>query len=79
MPTARRRHAVTETNEIARILDEAARRWPDVSRAQLVHRVLADWAAQGRSPSARVAARRGLVRSLPGSARLYDRDEDWPA
>ncbi|MEX2193953.1 MAG: hypothetical protein WD844_01585 [Thermoleophilaceae bacterium] len=28
MPTERRRHSITETEEIARALDDAARRWP---------------------------------------------------
>jgi hypothetical protein len=68
---------VTETDDIAAALDEAARRWPGLSRGQLVRRVLLDWAGGGRSPSARTAARRALVASLPGSAELYDRDEDW--
>lgn len=79
MPTTRRRHPVTETDEVAQALDEAARTWPDVPRSQLIPRILADWAAGGRSPAARAAARRDLVGSLPGSATLYDRGSDWPA
>lgn len=79
MPTTRRRYPVTETDEVAQALDEAARKWPEVSRSQLIPRVLADWAAGGRSPAARAAARRDLVGSLPGSATLYDRGSDWPA
>ena len=69
---------MTETDDIAEILDEAARKWPDVPRAKLIHLVLADWAAGGRSPSARGAARMSLVGSLPGTADLYDRADDWP-
>lgn len=79
MPTTRRRHPVTETDEVIRVLDEAARKWPDVPRPKLIQMVLADWASGGRSPSARAAARRELVGSLPGSAALYDRTDDWPA
>ncbi len=78
MPTTRPRYPVTETDEIAAILNEAARKWPDVPRARLIQRVIADWAAGGKSPSARAQARADLVGSLPGSAELYDRAEDWP-
>jgi hypothetical protein len=78
MPTTRPRYPVTETDDIARILDEAARRWPDTPRSRLIHRVLLDWAAGGRSPVARAKAREALVGVLPGSAGLYDRAKDWP-
>ncbi len=78
MPTTRARHPVTETEEIAQVLDEAALRWPGVSRAKLIHYVLADWATGGRSSAARAEARKELVGSMPGSAELYDREEDWP-
>ncbi|WP_420445802.1 hypothetical protein [Candidatus Poriferisodalis sp.] len=79
MPTTRPRYPVTETDEIADILDEAARRWTDAPRSRLIGLVLHDWAAGGRSPTARAAARAGLAGSLPGSSALYDRSEDWPA
>ena len=78
VPTTRPRHPVTETDEIADVLDAAARRWTDVPRAKLVRLVLLDWARGGRSPAARADARAGLAGSLPGSAELYDRTEDWP-
>ena len=39
MPTARPRHFVTETDELAAALDEAARRWPTLSRSQLLSRL----------------------------------------
>jgi hypothetical protein len=43
MPIRRRRHFVTETDDLAEALDEAAHRWPDLSRAQLLlHAVTAD-------------------------------------
>lgn len=69
---------MTETEELAQILDEAARRWPGLSRAKLIQRVVVDWAAGGRAPSERARARRSLVGSLPGSSELYDRERDWP-
>ncbi|GAA1851637.1 hypothetical protein ACFQZV_06325 [Microbacterium koreense] len=31
MPTTRRRHMVTETDDVARALDAAAREWPDLA------------------------------------------------
>lgn len=78
MPTTHPRHTVTETDEVARILDEAARKWPGTPRARLIHLVMADWAAGGRSPATCSAARQALVGSLPGSSELYNRTEDWP-
>ena len=79
MPTTRPRHAVTETDEVAEILDEASRRWSGAPRAKLILLVMQDWAEGGRSPSSRARARAGLIGSLPGSSDLYDRAEDWPA
>jgi hypothetical protein len=42
MPTARARHTVTETDDVAAILDTASRVWPEaaVSRAELLRRVI---------------------------------------
>jgi hypothetical protein len=78
VPTQRPRHPVTETEEVAAVLDEAARRWPDVARSRLIPLILRDWAAGGRSPAAAAGARRALMGSLPGSSALYDRAEEWP-
>jgi hypothetical protein len=77
VPTSRRRHAVTETDEVAAALDMAAKRWPDVPRAQLIPLVLAEWTNAARSEDRRSALRR-LIGSLPGSSGLYSREEDWP-
>ena len=79
MPTTCPRHAITETPEIAEILDEAARRWGDLSRGNLIRLILHDWAAGGHAPSVRAAARMSLEGSMPGTAAAYDRREDWPA
>lgn len=79
MPTTHPRHAVTETEEISEILDQAARRWGKLPRARLIQLILDDWAAGGTSPSARAAARASLAGSLPGSSGIYERGEDWPA
>lgn len=40
MPTTRRRHAITETDELARGLDELEREWPGESRSRILRRVL---------------------------------------
>jgi hypothetical protein len=36
VPTIRRRHSVTDTDELTEALDEGARRWPNLSRPQLL-------------------------------------------
>lgn len=69
---------MTETPQVAEILDDAARRWGDLPRAKLIQLIIDDWAAGGRSPSARAIARTALIGSLPDSAGLYKRNEDWP-
>lgn len=79
VPTTRRRHPITETPEITEILDEASRRWGELSRGKLIKLILHDWAAGGRAPSARAAARRALEGSMPETSAAYDRSEDWPA
>jgi hypothetical protein len=84
MPTKRHRLLVTETDELAAALDEAARRWPDVSRPRLLVRL----AAEGQrvfhdeaARSARVAGVRHGAGSVAGvwppDARERLRDE-WP-
>ncbi len=70
---------MTETDDVAEILDEASRRWTGVPRPKLILLVMRDWAEGGQSPSSRSRAREELVGSLPGSWDLYDRAEDWPA
>ncbi len=79
MPTTRPRHAVTETDEITAILDEASRRWSGVPRAKLILHVMRDWAEGGQSPSSQTQSREVLIGSLPGSSELYDAVTDWPA
>lgn len=79
MPTTRPRHPVTETDDITIILDQAALRWGNVPRSQLIRHIILDWAADGRSSGSRARARDGIVGSLPGSADLYDSSQDWPA
>lgn len=89
MPTARPRHLITETDQVATALDAAARRWPEDrgSRAKLLlhlveegHHALLDEATERRE--ARIAAIHRTSGWLTGS---YDAGylerlrEDWPA
>jgi hypothetical protein len=88
VPTARPRLTITETDELASTLDEAAARWPDVgSRRELLLRLV----EQGRMALASddeelSGARRDAIRETSGAltgaygpeylTRLRD---DWPA
>lgn len=89
MPTARPRHMITETDEIAGALADAARRWPEdrdrparllVDLVQEGHRAIAREA--DRAVSDRRAAIARTSGALTGSypegylERLRD---DWPA
>jgi hypothetical protein len=85
MPTKRHRLLVTETDELAAALDEAAERWPGLSRPRLLARLAAegqravhdDAAAERRV--AGVKASTGVLAGVwPARAREGLRDE-WPA
>lgn len=84
MPTKRHRLLVTETDELAAALDEAARRWPGLSRPRLLARLAAegqravqdDAAAQRRVAGVRRSAGT-LAGAWPTGARERLRDE-WP-
>lgn len=84
MPTKRHRLLVTETDEIAAALDEAARRWPDLSRARLLARlaaeglrVLHDEAASERRAAGVRQSAGSMAGGWPPNARERLRDE-WP-
>ena len=65
MPTARPRHQITETDDIAAALDLAADRWPDESRSDLMRRlVLAGAQALAESPIERALAVEAALSSL---------------
>ncbi|MFV0496495.1 hypothetical protein [Mycobacterium sp.] len=86
MPTTRPRHFVTETDDLARALDTAATRWPDLSRPQLLVRLaLEGHRAAERTREERRSRRLAAVRAYSGSlagvygrAYLKDLREDWP-
>lgn len=89
MPTTRRRHLITETDQVARAIDDAARRWPGDSenRARLLlrlleegHRAVVDQqAGVVRERRAAVARTSGALTGLYGEGYLDDLRKDWPA
>jgi hypothetical protein len=87
MPTTRPRHFVTETDDLAEALDEAARRWPDLSRAQLLVRLALEGhrAAQQTQDERRrrrldaVRTYSGCLNGVYGPDYLKQLREDWPA
>jgi hypothetical protein len=89
MPTARPRYLITESDEVARALEDAARRWPEDrhSRSKLLlhlvkegHHALMQQTAEHRQ--ARLAAIRRTSGALTGAyePNYLDRlREDWPS
>jgi hypothetical protein len=88
MPTARPRHTITETDEVARALDAAAQRWPQDAGARgrlLVRLVEEGHASIDGDRERRAADRRQAVRETAGILTgVYRPDElkalreDWP-
>lgn len=87
MPTTRPRHFVTETDDLAQALDEAAARWPGLSRAQILVRLAleghrAAQHAHDERRSRRLAALRkhsGTLAGVYGPNYLDKLREEWPA
>ncbi|MHB1534906.1 MAG: hypothetical protein ACYC1D_09930 [Acidimicrobiales bacterium] len=89
MPTTRPRHVVTESDAVARALDDAARRWPgdSANRAKLLLRLVEEGhRALVEEQDANDDARRRAVEATSGALTgLYERGylealrEDWPA
>lgn len=88
MPTDRPRHTVTETDELARALDDAAQRWPEDrgARSRLLLRLVKEGhqaiRAAGDDATAR---RREAVRRTSGALTgaypegyLAELRDDWP-
>lgn len=88
MPTTRRRHIITETDEVSRALDAAAKHWPEDrdSRAKLVVRLLGEGyralseAADETAEQRKEALRRtsGLLTGAYGPRYLESLRQDWP-
>jgi hypothetical protein len=89
MPTTRHRHLITESDEVAEALNDAARRWPEDRRSPsklLLHLVkeghLALLEHEEERRRARIAAIRRTSGALTGAYEpgYLDRlREDWPA
>lgn len=87
MPTTRARHFVTETDALADALNDAAVRWPGLSRAQLLVRL----AMEGHRATQQVDAERrrrrlaaldrhsGVFTGAYGPDYLRRLREEWPA
>jgi hypothetical protein len=87
MPTVRPRLTITETDDVAEALDEAAERWPDVgSRRELLLRLVATGREaiardDGRAVERRRAAiekTRGALTGAYGPEYLDRLRDDWP-
>lgn len=89
MPTTRPRHLITETDQVARALDDAARRWPEDrdSRARLLlhlveeghHALLHEVDEHRRARLAAIRRTSGALTGLYGADYLERLREDWPA
>ena len=89
MPTTRPRHLITETVQVARALDDAAKRWPAdrENRAKLLlhlleegHRaVIGQHERSLRERREAVARTSGALTGLYGEGYLRELREDWPA
>jgi hypothetical protein len=88
MPTARRRHAITETDEINAALAVARRAWPDLAdrpgalllRLILIGRnsLVGDFAATEQARRQAIDATSGALAGVFGPSYLADAREDWP-
>jgi len=86
VPTARARHQVTETEELAAALDEASALWPQLSRGQLItrlalegHRATLVRQRQHRSDRLQALRRhRGALTDVYPPGHLEDLREGWP-
>lgn len=86
MPTSRPRHQITETDEVARALDLAQRRWPGESRGQLAVRLIIEAGeSSGAAREARRDRRRELLSQMARSygsiypeGHLDELRHDWP-
>lgn len=89
MPTSRPRHTITESDEIARALRDAARRWPeerDSPRALLQRLVVEGHEALTQRLDSDARARRTAITSTHGALSgvypngyLSKLRDDWPA
>jgi hypothetical protein len=68
MPTSRHRYQITETDEVARALEAAERRWPGEPRARLIVRLVTEnGEAIGKVNDGEAERRRAAVHAIAGS------------
>ncbi len=89
MPTTRPRHLITESDQVAQALDDAARCWPADSgnRAKLLLHLVEEGhrAVVGQQKSEVRERRNAVSRTSGGLTGLYGQEylnelrEDWPA
>jgi hypothetical protein len=83
MPTTRPRHTLTETDDIAAALADAARRWPGEAPSELLRRLIAEGhaAVQGSAEAERaiVSESSGALTGIYSNTELDDLRADWPA
>jgi hypothetical protein len=87
MPTTRPRYQVTETPEVARALDSAAKRWPGEPRSRLLVRLVEagggilehDEHTERLTHRAAVLASAGRYAEAFSPDYLAERRADWPA
>lgn len=87
MPTTRPRHFVTETDDLAEALDRAAKRWPGVSRPQLLVRLALEGDRAAAATREDLTTRRraaidelsGSLTGVFGPGYLDDLRADWPS
>ncbi len=87
MPTARPRYQVTETPEVARALELAAKRWPDEPRSKLLLRLVNvaggllehEEHVDADAHRAAVTNSSGRYAEAFGADYLTELREDWPA
>ena len=88
MPTSRRRHVITETDQVAEAIEDAARRWPQEhgNRPRLLLRLLEEGhrAVTAQRQEFAGSRRSAIVATSGALTGAYDEDymarlrEDWP-
>jgi hypothetical protein len=66
VPTSRPRYQVTETDEVARALDAAERRWPGEPRSKLLVRLVVEGGAKADEVDDEIVARRRAALARAG-------------
>lgn len=86
MPTTRPRHQITETPDVERALDLAARRWPLEPRSKLLLRLIhtgssaleQELSEEGRARLEAIKASSGKYPDAFGENYLAELRQDWP-